>query len=577
QDVFISMPTGSGKSLCFQLPAVLQQNKVAIVFSPLLALIKDQIDHLHERKIIACSINSKMSTKERIQVINDLKCKCPRTQLLYVTPEQANTHTFKVLIDELYNFSKLSYIIVDEAHCVSQWGHDFRPHYLKLGKLRSKYKDIPWVALTATASTEVVVDIIKHLQLQKPVGKYKFPCYRSNLFYDVVFQNAMANPFEDLKDFIHDQLSDDPEVEKQRNRGCGIIYCRTRDATEEVARYLTLKGVRTIAYHAGLRIKERIQIQEDWMAGKYPVISATVSFGMGVDKSSVRFVVHWCVPQNMASYYQESGRAGRDGKPSHCRIYYSKKERETVNFLLQKNIKTAKTPSGTEKATYAYKGFKKMVEYCEEVKCRHCSFATFFGDEPPPCKTQKQCDVCKNPRNVEKYIEEFYKNLSNGTILMLRGDGADLYGEGRRGAKREAEYYESEEKERHEKKAKKQLQDLIQKQFSLRRKSSCQENEETSAKYSRVRAADSTGVKVNGLTVSVRESYLSLLVENLKKNYERCHMVDPSQHSLSTADIEICAIDMEYEAFTSNKVASLYRRVIVKLVSCIQSVKYLLI
>ncbi|PNF16125.1 hypothetical protein B7P43_G03266 [Cryptotermes secundus] len=209
-----------------------------------------------------------------------------------------------------------------------------------------------------------------------------------------------------------------------------------------------------------------------------------------------------------------------------------------------------------------------MVEYCEQVKCRHGIFADYFGDKSPPCKAQKQCDVCRNPGNVEKSIEEFYRHISKGTnSLTLTEDGSDLYGGGRKGQKIEAERYKAEGKERDGNKTKNDLQFLIQKQFCLRRKSSHQENEDTSAKYSRVRAADVTGVKVNGLTISARESYLSLLVENLNKNYERSHIVDPGQHCLSTTDIEMCAIDMEYEAFTSNKVASLYRRLLAKMMA----------
>ncbi|PSN39325.1 hypothetical protein C0J52_23599 [Blattella germanica] len=570
KDIFISMPTGSGKSLCFQLPAVLQQNKVAIVFSPLLALIKDQMDNLQSLNIVANSINSKMGTKERAIVINDLKCKCPTTRMLYVTPEQANTNLFKALMGDLHKFNKISYVVVDEAHCVSQWGHDFRPDYLKLGQLRAKYMDIPWIALTATASAKVVEDIIKQLQLRKPIGTYKKPCYRSNLYYDVVFMNGMLNPFEELKKFIMSLLDKEPKDQKASKRGCGIIYCRTREATEEVANFLTRKGVQTVAYHAGLNPKNRVKVQEDWMDGVYPVITATVSFGMGVDKGSVRFVIHWGVPQSVAAYYQESGRAGRDGKRSICRIYYSKKERETVNFLLQRDIKTAKTPAKKENATITYNSFAKMVEYCEEAKCRHGVFANYFGDKYPPCKEDKNCDVCVNRQSVEQLIEDFYKHTDRRNTFTLTTDASDLYGEGRIGQRREADDYLSErtrDENSEREQGKKKLQNLIQQQFSLRRKSSCQEDNEVSAKFSRVRAAESTGVKVNGLTVSVRESFLSLLAEVLNKNYAQCHIVDAPENSLTPNDIEMCAIDMEYEAFTKNTVVSLYKRTILKMIT----------
>lgn len=210
-DVYVSMPTGSGKSLCFQLPAMLQDNKVAIVFSPLLALIKDQIDHLTKLKIPAESINSKMTTKEREKVLNDLKSMKPDTKFLYVTPEQAATTTFKLLMEHLVKYRKVSYVVVDEAHCVSEWGHDFRPDYLKLGDLREKYRIIPWVALTATASVEVANDILSNLKLLKPVAQYKTPSFRRNLYYDVVYQNCIENEFDHLADFITKCLRNEDE------------------------------------------------------------------------------------------------------------------------------------------------------------------------------------------------------------------------------------------------------------------------------------------------------------------------------------------------------------------------------
>lgn len=203
------MPTGSGKSLCFQLPAMLQDNKVAIVFSPLLALIKDQIDHLSKLKITAESINSKMTQKDRERVLNDLKTIKPNTRFLYITPEQAATHTFKTLMEHLVKYKKVSYVVVDEAHCVSEWGHDFRPDYLKLGDLREKHKEVPWVALTATASAEVVKDILANLKLFNPVAQFKTPSFRRNLFYDVVYQNCIEDEVGHLYEFLKKCLKED--------------------------------------------------------------------------------------------------------------------------------------------------------------------------------------------------------------------------------------------------------------------------------------------------------------------------------------------------------------------------------
>lgn len=207
-DVYVSMPTGSGKSLCFQLPTMLFENKLTIVFSPLLALIKDQLDHLAKLKIKAESINSKMSSKEREAVVNDLKSLKPSTKFLYVTPEQAATASFKKILQNLVKYDKLSYIAVDEAHCVSEWGHDFRPDYLKLGSLRNEYKTIPWIALTATASKDVVKDIIANLSLTKSLVQFKNPCFRKNLYYDVVYLNSIDNEFDHLKSFLVKSLGD---------------------------------------------------------------------------------------------------------------------------------------------------------------------------------------------------------------------------------------------------------------------------------------------------------------------------------------------------------------------------------
>lgn len=208
------MPTGSGKSLCFQLPAMLQDNKVAIVFSPLLALIKDQIDHLAKLKIVAESINSKMTSKDRERVLNDLRSMKPDTRFLYITPEQAATGTFMSLMEHLVKYKKVSYVVVDEAHCVSEWGHDFRPDYLKLGDLREKHKEVPWVALTATASVDVVKDIMMNLKLLTPVAQFKTPSFRRNLFYDVIYQNCIEDEIGHLSDFLKKSLKEDENIKQ---------------------------------------------------------------------------------------------------------------------------------------------------------------------------------------------------------------------------------------------------------------------------------------------------------------------------------------------------------------------------
>uniref|UniRef100_A0A183AW64 DNA helicase n=1 Tax=Echinostoma caproni TaxID=27848 RepID=A0A183AW64_9TREM len=265
-DVFISMPTGSGKSLCFQLPAVCSSG-VALVVSPLLALINDQLAHLSHLRINAATINSRLTEKQRKDVVekllnsNIMKNGLPK--LLYITPEQLQTEAFANLAKKLYKAGSLSYFVVDEAHCVSEWGHDFRPAYLCLGKARNAlFPSIPCIALTATATPRVQTDIINNLHL----GFKEFKCgiFRKNLFYDVVFADLLENPYEDF----------------QKNIGSGIIYCRTRFECETMASRLSSQGLPTRAYHAGLSKEDRESVQLDWSTDLIPVVAATISFGM---------------------------------------------------------------------------------------------------------------------------------------------------------------------------------------------------------------------------------------------------------------------------------------------------------
>lgn len=445
KDVYISMPTGAGKSLCYQLPAVMHSG-ITMVISPLIALMRDQLEHLADKGILADTINSKMTVDERKRVLTDLNSKSPQIKLLYITPEQAATDFFKCLTESLYEKRLLAYFVVDEAHCVSQWGHDFRPDYLKLGWLRLKMPAVPCIALTATATPQVVTDIYQQLKMREPVLKFKTASFRSNLYYEVCLKEMLNDPYDDLAKFVIKALSGVPslsEGETWNKHGCGIVYCRTREGCHEIASQLSRRGVPCKAYHAALRGSEREEVQDDWMAGRLPIIAATVSFGMGVDKANVRFVAHWTLPKSMAAYYQESGRAGRDGLPSYCRLYYSRQERSTVNFLLNQEAKRSKKNAEAAKIQKkaVEESFNALVMFCESAKCRHWSIASFFGDEKPGC--DRACDACRDPKKVELDLLNLqsskYGTMQKGRKgggVEAKEDECQMYGDGRRGQKR---------------------------------------------------------------------------------------------------------------------------------------------
>lgn len=237
------MPTGSGKSLCYLLPGVLQENKVTIVISPLIALMKNQLDYLKSRKIRAESLNSTQGNKERDAILGDLKAIKTETKFLYITPEQAATHTFQDLLQTMVRFKKIALFAVDEAHCVSSWGHDFRKDYLKLGDLRKKYPSMQWIALTATAPELVRNDVLANLSFHEP-KIFQVSCFRNNLYYDIVYKSTMQNEFPELKEYIEKCLSENERDDlKGSEKACGIIYCRKKDTTEFVANALRKQGV----------------------------------------------------------------------------------------------------------------------------------------------------------------------------------------------------------------------------------------------------------------------------------------------------------------------------------------------
>jgi ATP-dependent DNA helicase RecQ len=369
RDVFALMPTGGGKSLCFQLPALLREG-LTIIVSPLIALMKDQVDALQASGIAATFLNSTLGADEAKARWRGLHR--GEYRMLYVAPERLMLEGF---LDKALNWN-IAQIAIDEAHCISEWGHDFRPEYRELKKLRTHLPDVPTMALTATATERVREDILKQLKLREP------QCYvasfdRPNLTYRVI---PKASPYDQLATFL-----------RSRPQESGIVYCASRKTADSVARKLTDDGIPARPYHAGLTNEERGANQEMFLRDDVRVIAATIAFGMGINKPNVRFVVHHDLPKNIESYYQETGRAGRDGLPSECVLLFSAADVvKQTHFIDEK--------SGPEQ-TIAREQLRQMVNFAEARECRRTTLLRYFAEERPdePCNG---CDNCLTPRET---------------------------------------------------------------------------------------------------------------------------------------------------------------------------------
>ena len=381
RDVFVLMPTGGGKSLCFQLPALIR-NGLTIVVSPLIALMKDQVDALQTSGIAATYLNSTLDREEAKARWRGLHR--GEYRMLYVAPERLMLDTF---LERALNWD-IAQFAIDEAHCISEWGHDFRPEYRELKKLRKHLPDVPIMALTATATDRVRADIIKELKLRDACA-YVASINRPNLSYRVIPKTAA---YEQLLAFIRSRPNDS-----------GIIYCASRKSTESLARNLNEDGVSAKPYHAGLTNAERTKHQDAFLRDDVRVITATIAFGMGINKPNVRFVVHYDLPKNLESYYQETGRAGRDGLPSQCVLLFSPGDvAKQLHFIDEKTEKEARI---------ARTQLQQMVHYAETRECRRGVLLEYFGEKflPQSCDS---CDNCLQPRETFDGTVQAQKFLS---------------------------------------------------------------------------------------------------------------------------------------------------------------------
>lgn len=410
KDVLAVLPTGAGKSLCFQLPALLSTG-LTVVVSPLIALMKDQVDQLTIAGIPATFINSSLSADMFKERTRDLRKN--KYQLLYLAPERLALDSFMEFFQQL----PIERIAIDEAHCISEWGHEFRPDYRKLSRLRELLPTIPFLAVTATATKKVREDICRQLSFVDPeffIGSFNRP----NLTYRVIRKEKAVSQ---LTKFL-----------KGKNGQSGIIYCQSRDSTEKLADELSHAGFPAAAYHAGLDADERSQRQENFMKDDIEIICATIAFGMGINKPNVRYVVHYDLPKSIEGYYQETGRAGRDGLPSECLLLFSPGDASKIRYFIdQKEDQEEKRQSIMQLQT--------MLSFAEGSQCRRQVLLQYFGENLPQ-GTCTGCDNCSNEYALsdqttaaQKFLSCVYRIQQLGNMrfghghiaAILRGDSSD--------------------------------------------------------------------------------------------------------------------------------------------------------
>src|SRR6266568_2549839 len=378
RDAFVLMPTGAGKSLTYQLPALLMPG-LTIVVSPLIALMQDQVDRLRANGIAATFINSSLDSNERFQ--REQAAAHGAVKLLYVAPERLMGQNFLYFLDEIQSNVGLSLLAVDEAHCVSEWGHDFRPEYRQLGRLRSRYTKVPMLALTATATERVRDDILEQLRLYEPythIASFDRP----SLYYEV--RTKHKGSYGELVQLLREQ--GDASV---------LVYCQSRKSVDDLSEALRHEGIRALPYHAGLTSEQRSEHQTSFIRDEVPVLVATIAFGMGIAKPDVRAVIHYDMPKSLEGYYQESGRAGRDGLPAQCIFFFNYSDRAKFEYILaQKETE--------EEIRIARQQIQQVVAYGESTMCRRRALLEYFGET----REQENCGNCDNCLHPQMQLED---------------------------------------------------------------------------------------------------------------------------------------------------------------------------
>lgn len=432
KDTFVIMPTGGGKSLCYQLPALISEG-TAIIVSPLIALMKNQVDAIRNHGTddgIAHFMNSSLTKAEILKVKKDITSGL--TKLLYVAPESLTKDENVAFLREI----KISFFAIDEAHCISEWGHDFRPEYRRLRPIIEAIGTVPIIALTATATPKVQQDILKNLGMTE-ASIYKSSFNRANLFYEV---RPKVNVIKEVIKFV-----------KKNDGKSGIVYCLSRKKVEEIAETLKVNGIKALPYHAGLDAGTRAQTQDDFLMENIDVIVATIAFGMGIDKPDVRFVIHHDIPKSLEGYYQETGRAGRDGGEGHCLTFYAYADIQKLEKFM-KGKPVAEQEIGKQLLL-------ETVAFAESSACRRKVILHYFGEvyEQENCG---QCDNCSNPKTKvdatddiglvletiqevkekfkDKHIYHILAGIVTATVKSYKHNNLEVFGKGMDDAKTES-------------------------------------------------------------------------------------------------------------------------------------------